>query len=76
MNTEAGSAELAARAVDGDKAALEEVVRLLKDPLYRLALRMTWRRTFAARFEHCAASPRPTFSPVMYCLRFRRIRIE
>lgn len=34
---------LVARAVDGDKAALEEVVRLLQDPLYRLALRMVWR---------------------------------
>ena len=43
MSAEAGSAELAARAVDGDKAALEEVVRLLQDPLCRLALRMTWR---------------------------------
>ncbi len=32
-----------ARAVDGDKAALEEVIRLLSDPLYRLALRMAWR---------------------------------
>lgn len=36
-------AELVARAVDGDKAALEQVVRLLQDPLYRLALRMVWR---------------------------------
>jgi RNA polymerase sigma factor (sigma-70 family) len=35
--------ELVARAVDGDKAALEEVVRLLQDPLYRLALRMVRR---------------------------------
>ncbi|MER5178067.1 RNA polymerase sigma factor [Streptomyces sp. NPDC002896] len=35
--------ELVARAVDGDKAALEEVVHLLQDPLYRLALRMVWR---------------------------------
>jgi RNA polymerase sigma factor (sigma-70 family) len=35
--------ELAARAVDGDKEALEGVVRLLQDPLYRLALRMVWR---------------------------------
>ena len=35
--------ELVARAVDGDRAALEEVVRLLQDPLYRLALRMVWR---------------------------------
>jgi RNA polymerase sigma factor (sigma-70 family) len=36
-------AALVARAVDGDKAALEEVIRLLSDPLYRLALRMVWR---------------------------------
>jgi len=36
-------AGLVARAVDGDKAALEEVIRLLSDPLYRLALRMSWR---------------------------------
>jgi RNA polymerase sigma factor (sigma-70 family) len=43
VNAEAGGAGLVARAVDGDKAALEEVVRLLQDPLYRLALRMTWR---------------------------------
>jgi RNA polymerase sigma factor (sigma-70 family) len=35
--------ELVARAVGGDKAALEEVVHLLQDPLYRLALRMVWR---------------------------------
>ncbi|MBA4865102.1 RNA polymerase sigma factor [Streptomyces sp. PSKA54] len=35
--------ELVTRAVDGDKAALEEVVHLLQDPLYRLALRMAWR---------------------------------
>ena len=43
VSAEADEAELVARAVDGDKAALEEVVRLLQDPLYRLALRMTWR---------------------------------
>jgi len=35
--------ELVARAVDGDKAALEEVICLLQDPLYRLALRMVRR---------------------------------
>jgi len=35
--------ELVARAVDGDKACLEEVIAALRDPLYRLALRMTWR---------------------------------
>ena len=40
---EAAEAGLVARAVDGDKAALEEVIRLLSDPLYRLALRMSWR---------------------------------
>jgi RNA polymerase sigma factor (sigma-70 family) len=34
---------LVARAVDGDNAALEEVIRLLQDPLYRLALRMVRR---------------------------------
>ncbi|WP_055586679.1 RNA polymerase sigma factor [Peterkaempfera griseoplana] len=39
----AREAELVARAVAGDRAALEEVVRLLQDPLYRLALRMVWR---------------------------------
>jgi RNA polymerase sigma factor (sigma-70 family) len=36
-------ADLVARAVDGDKAALEQVIRLLQDPVYRLALRMVWR---------------------------------
>lgn len=36
-------AELVARAVDGDRDALEDVVRRLRDPLYRLALRMVWR---------------------------------
>ncbi|MGY0485939.1 RNA polymerase sigma factor [Streptomyces sp. WG-D5] len=35
--------ELVDRAVDGDKEALEDVVRRLQDPLYRLALRMVWR---------------------------------
>jgi RNA polymerase sigma factor (sigma-70 family) len=34
---------LVARAVDGDKAALTEVVHQLQDPIYRLALRMVWR---------------------------------
>jgi RNA polymerase sigma factor (sigma-70 family) len=43
VSAEADEADLVARAVDGDKAALEKVVRLLQDPLYRLALRMTWR---------------------------------
>jgi RNA polymerase sigma factor (sigma-70 family) len=35
--------ELVARAVGGDKPALEEVICLLQDPLYRLALRMVRR---------------------------------
>ncbi|MFC1399802.1 MULTISPECIES: RNA polymerase sigma factor [Streptacidiphilus] len=39
----ADEVELVARAVDGDRAALEEVIRRLQDPLYRLALRMAWR---------------------------------
>ncbi|WP_245718141.1 RNA polymerase sigma factor [Nocardia miyunensis] len=38
-----GEADLVARAVAGDAAAVTEVVRLLQDPLYRLALRMTGR---------------------------------
>jgi RNA polymerase sigma factor (sigma-70 family) len=43
VTMEPDEAALVARAVDGDKAALEEVIRLLSDPLYRLALRMVWR---------------------------------
>lgn len=43
MSSNPDETELVARAVDGDSAALEEVVRLLQDPLYRLALRMVWR---------------------------------
>jgi RNA polymerase sigma factor (sigma-70 family) len=35
--------DLVARAVGGDEAAFEEVVARLRDPLYRLALRMVWR---------------------------------
>ena len=35
--------DLVARAVDGDQDALREIVRELRDPLYRLALRMVWR---------------------------------
>jgi RNA polymerase sigma factor (sigma-70 family) len=35
--------DLVARAVDGDQAALEEIVVSLRDPLYRLALRTVWR---------------------------------
>ncbi|WP_330184392.1 sigma-70 family RNA polymerase sigma factor [Nocardia sp. NBC_01503] len=34
---------LVARAIDGDRAAISEVVVLLQDPIYRLALRMVWR---------------------------------
>jgi RNA polymerase sigma factor (sigma-70 family) len=41
MSTE--DSDLIARAIDGDKAALEEVLAQLRDPLYRLALRMVWR---------------------------------
>ncbi|MFE2956198.1 RNA polymerase sigma factor [Nocardia tengchongensis] len=35
--------DLVARAVGGDRAAVADVVRLLQDPIYRLALRMVWR---------------------------------
>lgn len=35
--------ELVARAVAGERDAIAGVVRLLQDPLYRLALRMVWR---------------------------------
>ena len=37
----AGEADLVARATGGDAAALEQVVRTVQDPVYRLALRMT-----------------------------------
>ncbi|WP_297623616.1 RNA polymerase sigma factor [Nocardia sp.] len=40
---DAAERELVARAVGGDRAAISEVVRLLQDPIYRLALRMVWR---------------------------------
>ncbi|WP_433662052.1 RNA polymerase sigma factor [Nocardia sp. CA-128927] len=49
MSTEAQDGELAeerelvGRAVAGDRDAITDVVRLLQDPLYRLALRMVWR---------------------------------
>ena len=43
MSRDTDEVELVARAVDGDKAALEDVIRLLQDPLYRLALRMVRR---------------------------------
>ncbi|MGW2665877.1 RNA polymerase sigma factor [Nocardia tengchongensis] len=35
--------DLVARAVGGDRVAVADVVRLLQDPIYRLALRMVWR---------------------------------
>jgi RNA polymerase sigma factor (sigma-70 family) len=35
--------DVVARAVDGDQDALREIVHELRDPLYRLALRMVWR---------------------------------
>ncbi|WP_063051442.1 RNA polymerase sigma factor [Nocardia arthritidis] len=34
---------MVARAVAGDRDAIAQVVRLLQDPIYRLALRMVWR---------------------------------
>ncbi|MEC3958547.1 sigma-70 family RNA polymerase sigma factor [Nocardia sp. CDC153] len=34
---------LVARAAGGDRAAVSDIVRLLQDPIYRLALRMVWR---------------------------------
>ncbi|MFE6863237.1 RNA polymerase sigma factor [Nocardia sp. NPDC057668] len=40
---DAAERELVARAVAGDRAAVSDVVRLLRDPIYRLALRMVWR---------------------------------
>ncbi|TQM31579.1 RNA polymerase sigma factor [Nocardia bhagyanarayanae] len=36
-------AELVARAVDGDRDAVAAIIRMLQDPIYRLALRMVWR---------------------------------
>ncbi len=41
MNPADDHAALAARALDGDGAALDAVVRIVQDPVYRLALRMT-----------------------------------
>ncbi|WP_040814031.1 RNA polymerase sigma factor [Nocardia concava] len=35
--------ELIARAIAGDRTAVSDIVRLLQDPIYRLALRMVWR---------------------------------
>jgi RNA polymerase sigma factor (sigma-70 family) len=43
MSAQPEEIELVARAVDGDKAALEQVLCMLQDPLYRLALRMVRR---------------------------------
>jgi DNA-directed RNA polymerase specialized sigma24 family protein len=43
VNPPGSEADLVARAIDGDPAALEEVVNLIQDPVYRLALRMVWR---------------------------------
>jgi RNA polymerase sigma factor (sigma-70 family) len=40
VNTEINEPDLVARAISGDKVALEEIIRLLQDPVYRLALRM------------------------------------
>jgi len=41
VSPDAGEVDLVARAVAGEPAALEQVVRLVQDPVYRLALRMT-----------------------------------
>jgi RNA polymerase sigma factor (sigma-70 family) len=41
---ESEEAELVARAVAGERDAIADVIRLLQDPLYRLALRMTGSR--------------------------------
>lgn len=38
-----GERALVDRALDGDRAALEQVVGIVRDPVYRLALRMAWR---------------------------------
>lgn len=43
MSAPDGEAELVAAATSGDVAALEQVLRMVQDPLYRLALRMVWR---------------------------------
>lgn len=40
---DADEVALVAHAVAGDRGAISEVVRLLQDPIYRLALRMVWR---------------------------------
>jgi RNA polymerase sigma factor (sigma-70 family) len=43
MNSPDDDAAVVARAIDGDAGALEEIVRLIQDPVYRLALRMAGR---------------------------------
>ncbi|WP_327142691.1 RNA polymerase sigma factor [Nocardia sp. NBC_01327] len=43
VGPDAAERELVARAVGGDRGAISEVVRLLQDPIYRLALRMVLR---------------------------------
>ncbi|MGX1778908.1 RNA polymerase sigma factor [Nocardia brasiliensis] len=43
MESDVLESELVARAVAGDKAALRQIIQLLQDPLYRLALRMVGR---------------------------------
>ena len=40
--TEESLEQLVAKAADGDKVALEEVVRQIQDKVYGLALRMLW----------------------------------
>jgi RNA polymerase sigma factor (sigma-70 family) len=40
VSAEINEPDLVARAIGGDPVALEEVIRLLRDPVYRLALRM------------------------------------
>jgi RNA polymerase sigma factor (sigma-70 family) len=40
VSAEINEPDLVVRAVGGDQLALEEVIRLLRDPVYRLALRM------------------------------------
>jgi RNA polymerase sigma factor (sigma-70 family) len=43
MSPRENESELVARAIDGESAALEAVVNLVQDPIYRLALRMVLR---------------------------------
>src|SRR5687768_10372291 len=44
MNPAAGIEDLAERAIDGDRDALDRLVRDLQDDVYGLALRMLWHR--------------------------------